>query len=202
MRALTEVKQIYRNNGINALSDSELLSILGISSQCDLKTLFAENYDTLLLKGHSQATAIRINALVEISRRRALIPVASKPQVQSSKSAADIISPLLRDLAHEECWVLFLNRSNKLISRDRLSIGGVSATIVDIKIVMKMALEKLASAIILVHNHPSGNTMPGDNDRTQTKIVKDAAALFDIALLDHIIIAGDNYFSFADDGIL
>lgn len=202
MRTLTEVKQVYKNNGINALTDSELLTILGINTQCDLKTLQTTTYDALIQKGHSQATAIRINALSEISRRQSLIPITSKPQIQSSKDAANIISPLLKDLSHEECWVLFMNRANRVISRDRLSVGGVSATVVDVKIVVKMALEKLASSIILVHNHPSGNCKAGDNDRVQTKIVKDAAALFDISLLDHIIIAGDDYYSFADDGIL
>ena len=83
-----------------------------------------------------------------------------------------------------------------------MSIGGVSSTVVDVKIVVKNALEKLASSLILVHNHPSGNANPGENDRIQTKLLKEAASLFDIALLDHLIIAGDNYFSFADDGII
>ena len=97
---------------------------------------------------------------------------------------------------------MYLNRANKLISKERLSIGGISATVVDVKIVIKNALDKLASSIILVHNHPSGNPSPGENDKVQTRILKDAASLFDIALLDHLIIAGDGYFSFADDGII
>ncbi|MPM87279.1 hypothetical protein SDC9_134375 [bioreactor metagenome] len=97
---------------------------------------------------------------------------------------------------------MYLNRANKLISKERLSVGGVSATVVDIKIVIKNALEKLASSLILVHNHPSGNAKPGENDKVQTRLLKEAAALFDISLLDHLIIAGDEYFSFADDGLI
>jgi DNA repair protein RadC len=112
------------------------------------------------------------------------------------------MSPILKHLSHEECWVVYLNRANKVLIKEQLSIGGVCATVVDVKIILKRAIELLASSLILIHNHPSGNAKPGENDKVQTKLLKGAADLFDITLLDHVIIAGDSYFSFADDGIM
>ena len=97
---------------------------------------------------------------------------------------------------------MYLNRSNRLIAKEKLSSGGLSSTVLDVKMVLKKAMGKLASSIILVHNHPSGNRTPGKDDIAQTRRLSDAAKLCDISLLDHIIIAGDSYFSFADDGSL
>ena len=122
--------------------------------------------------------------------------------IYSSKRDSDIIKPILKDLDHEECWILFLNRGNLLISKEKISSGGISATVVDIKIIIKKAINKLASSIILVHNHPSGNINPGEQDKIQTARLKEAAKTCDIDLLDHIIIAGANYFSFLDEGLL
>jgi DNA repair protein RadC len=204
----------------SALDDSELIAIiLGSGTKnvtavdlarellagCNnsLRELSKQNIDNLTKRcGIGPAKAITIAALFEIAKRYSITENKSIIQIQSSSSAVSIISPILKDLPHEECWVLYLNRANRLISKERISIGGVSATVVDIKIVIKSALEKLASSLILVHNHPSGNVKPGEHDKMQTKILKEAAALFDIALLDHLIIAGDEYFSFADDGII
>jgi DNA repair protein RadC len=108
---------------------------------------------------------------------------------------------MLKNLPHEECWVLYLNRANKILAKERLSIGGISSTIMDSKMIIKRAVEKLASSIIIIHNHPSGNPYPGEQDKKQTALLKEAASLFDIALIDHIIIAGNNYYSFSDEGI-
>ncbi|EKD31480.1 MAG: hypothetical protein ACD_77C00322G0006 [uncultured bacterium] len=206
--------------GAESLSDAELLAvILGSGTKNEsavdlgrnilqinennLRSLAGTSVKKLMeVKGVGLSKALAISAVMEISRRISVTSAALLPGIQSSQNAAKVISPLLRDLPHEECWVLYLNRANKLISKDRLSIGGVTATVVDVKIIIKAALEKLASSIILVHNHPSGNPHPGENDKMQTKILKDAASLFDITLLDHLIIAGDGYFSFADDGII
>lgn len=206
--------------GAESLSDAELLAvILGSGTKNEsavdlgrnilqinennLRSLAGTSVNKLMeVKGVGLSKALAISAVMEISRRISVTSAVLLPGIQSSQNAAKVISPLLRDLPHEECWVLYLNRANKLISKDRLSIGGVTATVVDVKIIIKAALEKLASSIILVHNHPSGNPHPGENDKMQTKILKDAASLFDITLLDHLIIAGDGYFSFADDGII
>ncbi len=141
-------------------------------------------------------------ALFELSRRYMTREAKEMERVSSSSYAAQIIKPLLRDLPHEECWVMYLNRANKLISKERMSSGGISATVVDVKIIVRNALEKYASSIILVHNHPSGSVQPGDNDKRQTYLLKEASAVFGITLLDHLIIAGDSYFSFSDEGII
>ncbi|MBP9018895.1 MAG: DNA repair protein RadC [Rikenellaceae bacterium] len=203
-----------------ALDDSELIAIilgsgtrnatavdlareLLVACNNSLRELSKLNIDNLTKRcGIGPAKAVTIAALFEIAKRYSITENKPIIQIQSSSSAAGIISPILKDLPHEECWVLYLNRANRLISKERISIGGISATVVDVKIVIKSALEKLASSLILVHNHPSGNLQPGEHDKMQTKILKEAAALFDIALLDHLIIAGDEYFSFADNGII
>jgi DNA repair protein RadC len=213
-------REKLRAKGASSLSDAELIAIilgsgtmeetavdvarnLISSNENSFRELSKLTIEKLIEKsGIGPAKAVAIVAVFEIARRFASTDQKSLTQIQSSSYAAKIISPILRDLSHEECWVMYLNRANKLISKERLSIGGVSATVVDVKIVIKNALEKLASSIILIHNHPSGNTKPGENDKIQTKLLKDAAALFDISLLDHLIIAGDEYFSFADDGIM
>jgi DNA repair protein RadC len=109
---------------------------------------------------------------------------------------------LLEDLLHEEFYVLFLNRANRVIRTERLSIGGVSGTVVDHRIIFRWALEKLASGLVLAHNHPSGQLKPSAADIQLTQRIKEAGALFDIHLLDHIIVGNGNYFSFADEGIL
>ncbi|MHC1779498.1 MAG: DNA repair protein RadC [Bacteroidales bacterium] len=208
------------SKGSESLSDVELLAII-ISSGTkeesavdisrkllqasgeNLRELQKFSFEKLKdIKGIGPAKAVTLLSVFELFRRVMVSQGSDKPKIQSSAYAAGLIAPVLRDLSHEECWVMYLNRANKLIAKERLSIGGISATVVDVKIVIKSALDKLASSIILVHNHPSGNPSPGENDKVQTRILKDAASLFDISLLDHLIIAGDGYFSFADDGII
>jgi DNA repair protein RadC len=109
---------------------------------------------------------------------------------------------MLCHLQHEECWVLFLNKSNRLIGKERISSGGIDATVVDVRVILKLALEKNSCRIILVHNHPSGNRIPGETDKLQTIKLKNGAAVCEIQLVDHIIVAGNDYFSFADEGLL
>lgn len=203
MRTLKEIQNNYQTQGVKSLNDSELLSLLGINSEeCNLQQLLLKNNEELLKMGYRKATARKIRALSEVSLRYQLSSMPSMVQIRSSATAAELVSPLLKHLSHEECWVMYMNRANKVIAKEMLSSGGVCATVVDIKLVMKRALELLACSLILVHNHPSGNAYPGENDKVQTKLLKEAASLFDISLLDHIIIAGDGYFSFADDGLL
>lgn len=203
MRTLKEIQNNYQTQGVKSLNDSELLSLLGINSEeCNLQQLLLKNNEELLKMGYRKATARKIRALSEVTYRYQLSTIPSMTQVSSSSSAAALVSPLLKHLPHEECWVMYLNRANKVITKEMLSRGGVSATVVDCKLILKRALELLACSLILVHNHPSGQLNPGEQDKIQTRVLKDAAALLDISLVDHIIIAGDGYFSFADDGLL
>jgi len=213
-------REKMRHKGPAALSDAELIAILLGSgtkeesavdiarkilqmSNNNLREISRISCDNLTsINGIGPVRAVTLMAVFELYRRFLTCESRDLPKIQSSAYAAGIIGPMLRDLTHEECWVMYLNRANKLISKERLSIGGISATVVDVKIIIKNALDKLASSIILVHNHPSGNLNPGENDKQQTRLLKEAASLFDISLLDHLIIAGDGYYSFADDGIM
>jgi len=124
-----------------------------------------------------------------------------KPNVGSSANVYEAIRPYLMDLQHEQFWVLLLNRSNEVIRPQQISIGGVSGTVADPKMIFKAAIEHLASAIILVHNHPSGNLTPSQADKDLTKKVKEAGRTLDIPVLDHLIFSDNGYFSFADEGI-
>ena len=151
------------------------------------------------LAGIGPARATTVQAAFELARRLAAELPEDELTIRSSETVARMMSPFLRDLPHEECWVLYLNRGQKLIGKERVSAGGLSATVIDIKIIVKKAVERLASGIILVHNHPSGNPLPGQQDRTQTEALRRAAAVFDIALVDHIIIGKKKYFSFSDE---
>jgi len=208
------------DKGAESLSNIELLTIIigsgGVGKSAmdlsrellsmtngNLRELSKVSYDKFCrISGIGSAKAIKLMAVFEACRRMHTIGNNESIQIKSAQHAATIMSPLLKDLCREECWVMYMNRANRLISKERISIGGVSATVIDVKIVIKSALEKLASSMILVHNHPSGNPSPGENDKLQTNILKEAAHLFDISLIDHLIIAGDRYYSFADDGII
>ena len=206
--------------GTASLSDAELLAIL-ISSGTkeksavdlgrELLSIVNNNLNALgrlsindltKLHGIGTARAVTIAAALELGRRRKLAGVPEAAQIKCSKDVADIFQPLLSDLTHEEFWILFLNRSNKIINRMKLSQGGISGTVTDVRIVMKKAIEYLASGIIVCHNHPSGNLSPSDSDSRITQKIKDAGSLMDIQLLDHIIISGDEYYCFADNGII
>lgn len=208
--------------GAENLSDAELLAILirtGAKSvnAADLaRELLAASGGSLAglslmslerLSAHpgiGKVKAITLKAAFELGRRFAAEASDSfrNTSINDSRKAFSLLYPHLKDLDHEECWVIFLNRGNKVISLDRISKGGSSATIVDRKIILKMAVEKLAGGIILAHNHPSGNRFPGEADIRETKALKEAARIMDIALMDHIIIAGSGYYSFSDSSSL
>ena len=125
-----------------------------------------------------------------------------RPKITSSKDVYELLFPVLADLPHEEFWILLLNRSNKIIDKIRISQGGTAGTVIDIKMILKNAIEKLASSVIICHNHPSGNTQPSKADIEITGRLKEAARAMDIKLLDHIIIADNLYFSFLDEGLV
>ncbi len=206
--------------GTSSLSDAELLGILISSGTKDksavdlgreLLTLANNNLNSLgkltisdlkRLHGIGTARAVTIAAALELGRRRKLAESPEVPQIKCSKDVADIFQPILSDLAHEEFWILFLNRSNRVINRMKLSQGGISGTVTDVRIVMKKAIEYLASGIIVCHNHPSGNLNPSESDTKITLKIKEAGNLMDIQLLDHLIISDKDYYSFADNGLL
>ena len=208
------------DKGIQSLSDTELIALLIGSGTREISAvelarkilMKADNNLNLLgkfsiedlqkQKGIGKVKAISVIAALELGRRRKLSEALERPKITGSKDAYNIIFPLISDLQHEEFWVLLLNRSNKIIDKNKISQGGVAGTVIDVKIILKKAIEKLASSVILCHNHPSGNIEPSDADIGITRKLKEAAEFMDIKLLDHIIVADNSYFSFLDKGIL
>ncbi len=159
--------------------------------------------DLKKIKGIGEAKAVTIAAALELGRRRGIADIIDKEKVSNSHDIARIFRSVLGDLPHEEFWVVLLNRSHKIIDKIRISKGGISGTVADVRIMLKEAIEKLASGIILCHNHPSGNLQPSEQDIQLTHKIRDAGLLLDVSLLDHIIVSEkDEYFSFADEGLL
>ena len=153
-------------------------------------------------RGIGQAKAVKIVAALELARRRQTVKSEERVQVRCSQDLDALIRDVLSDLNREEFWVLYLNRANRLLHRERISIGGVSGTVVDVKLIFKGALERLASAMALCHNHPSGNLKPSEADINLTRKVVRAGKVMDVAVLDHLIITDGGYFSFADQGLM
>jgi DNA repair protein RadC len=206
--------------GIRSLSEAEMIAILIGSGNLDesavelsrrilasvnnnLNELGKKSSNDLCkFKGIGPAKAITIMAAMELGRRRKESEPDEKPKVITSADAAAIFKPLLSDLPHEEFWVLLLNRNNLMIDKMLVSQGGLSGTVIDVRIILKMALDKLACSIILCHNHPSGNLVPSEADKEITRKIKEAGKHMDIPVLDHLIIANDAYFSFTDEGLI
>ncbi len=206
--------------GRQALSNAELLAILIRSGSRDetavalcqrLLSDFDQDLNALgklsvgqltRYKGIGTAKALSIVAALELGRRRQSNEIRKKRQISGSRDAFEFLSPLLCDLAHEEFVALLLNRRNKVLFTDQISVGGVSGTVVDMKKLFLHAVEQQASAMIIAHNHPSGNLRPSEADRQLTRKVKKASELLDISLLDHLIVSEEGYFSFADEGLL
>ena len=205
--------------GKSSLSDSELLAILIGSgsrnesavqlcqrilaaSENNLSTLGKMSIAQLIqFKGIGEAKAISIAAALELGRRRRSEEAVELKKITSSKAVFDIMQPVIGELPHEEFWVLYLNNSNKVIYKAQLSKGGITGTVVDIRIIFKLAFEQNATAIILTHNHPSGKLMASDADLQITKRIKEAGKTLEIQVLDHIIITENGYFSFQDENI-
>lgn len=158
--------------------------------------------DLMKFKGIGEAKAISIVAALELGRRRISEAVIDKVKLSSSKEAYEYLRPVLEDLPHEEFWILFLNRANKIIGKQLIGRGGISQTTADVKIVFKKSIDKQASAIILAHNHPSGNIKPSESDIQLTRKIKNGSELLDIQVLDHLIVGDGNYFSFNDSGMM
>ena len=206
--------------GRQALSDAELIAILLASGNKNetavqlAQRILKDNRNSInqlaklqlndlkKFKGVGEAKAVTIAAALEIGRRRTNEIVSEKIKVLSSSNAYSILKSKLSDLPHEEFWVLFMTRSNSVIKTECISRGGVSGTVVDVRLILKPAIECLASSIILAHNHPSGNLKPSQEDINLTKKIKEASRFVDISLQDHLIIGDQTYLSFADEGIL
>ena len=208
------------SKGRQVLSDAELIAILIGSgnreesaielskrilkeSQNNLNELAKFSLSDLLkFKGIGEAKAISILAALELGRRRKSEKLIDKVRVNSSKQAYEYIKAVLTDLPHEEFWIIILNRANKIICKQLIGRGGVSQTTADIKVIFKLAIDKLASAIILAHNHPSGNLSPSQSDLNLTKKVVEGAQLLDIKVLDHLIVGDGEYVSFNVKGLM
>ncbi|MCC6460292.1 MAG: DNA repair protein RadC [Saprospiraceae bacterium] len=206
--------------GKQALSDAELLAILlgsgtvGVSAvrlaqeilsyaDQNLHELGKRSVSELQrFKGVGEAKAITIAAALELGRRRQLSDLRQRPRITGSRDAFQAIAPLLTDLHHEEFWVLLLNKANEVMTRERLSSGGMAGTVVDVKMLFKTALDARASAVLAIHNHPSGNLQPSQADIDLTRRLRQAGELLDLPLLDHLIVSERGYYSFADAGML
>lgn len=203
--------------GKEGLSNAELLAILIGSgsrseSAVELSKRILASVDNSLnalgklslqqlkdFKGVGEAKAVTILAAMELGRRRTAETPSKFPVVSSSKNVFILMQPIIGELPHEEFWVLFLNNSNKVIHKTQLSKGGITHTVVDVRLLFKTALEFGAVSIILVHNHPSGNLSPSASDKAITQKIKSAGENLDIKLLDHLIINEKDYYSFADE---
>lgn len=155
-----------------------------------------------MLGGLGRLRALRLKAVKECGRRVAAADARHHDVVASDGDVVRIMEPQMAELQHEECWALYLSSSGRVLERMRISQGGIQATVVDCRLILKRALECLAVQIVLVHNHPSGSSAPSEQDRQLTERVQEAARLFDIRLLDHVIIARGNHFSFRGEGLI
>ncbi len=205
--------------GKAALSDAELIAILIGSgsrneSAVQLSKRILASVDNNLnaigklslkqlmeFKGIGEAKAITIIAALELGRRRRAEETIELKKITSSKDVFELMQPVIGELPHEEFWILYLNNSNKVIYKAQLSKGGITGTVVDIRLVFKIALEQNATSIILTHNHPSGKLLASEADIQITKKLKLAGQQMDIAILDHIIITETGFYSFQDEGI-
>ena len=206
--------------GKDSLSDSELLAIIMGSGNREesavelarkILTSVGNNWNQLSLlsvrdlmrfKGIGEAKAISIAAALEIGRRKASQELPEKITITQSSHAYQVLRPYLSDQNVEEFWVIFLNQSNKVIHKTCLTKGGINQTLIDVRVLFKMALEYLATGIIVAHNHPSGSLKPSHEDKEITQNIKQIGDILHISLLDHLIITQEAYFSFSDAGML
>jgi DNA repair protein RadC len=208
------------NKGVAALSDAELMAILiGSGTKNETAVAISQRIlngsnnnlnelgklslnDFVKIKGIGPAKGVTIMAALELGRRRKNSEALNKKQVTSSNDVIELFQPILADLPYEEFWVLLLNRANRVIDKVRISEGGFTATIVDVRKIMRIAIDNQAIGIILCHNHPSGNHNPSDDDIKITQKIKEAANTLDIKLLDHLIVTDSKCYSMADNSLL
>lgn len=201
------------SRGIASLSDEELLTLLveepGVAASVlrscggSLASVAAEEPARLrMVGGLGRNRALRLLAAAEFGRRVAESRAGEADVIATSDDVVHLFRPKLQRLDHEECWVLYLTSSNRIVERQRVSQGGVQGTVVDHRLIIKRALELLATQLIMVHNHPSGAAEPSPQDKVLTERIARAAALFDIRLLDHLIISREGDFSFLRERLL
>lgn len=213
-------REKLRDQGARFLSNAELIAILIGSgtldvSAVDLSKIILSSVQNNLnalgklslkklmqFKGIGEAKAIKITAAMELGRRHKSAQIQRRLKITSSQTVFDIMQPLLGSLEHEEFWVIYLNNSNSVLHKFQISKGGITGTVVDVRLILKKAIELAAVAIILVHNHPSGTLRPSDADRDVTQNLKKAASTLEIKVLDHLILTEKTYFSFADENML
>ncbi|MGY0391801.1 RadC family protein [Bizionia sp. KMM 8389] len=213
-------REKLRDKGKAALSDAELVAIIiGSGSRnesalelCKRILASVDNNlnqlgklsltDLMAFKGIGEAKAIAIAAAMELGRRRRSEEALERNIITSSTSVFELMQPIIGELPHEEFWIIYLNNSNKVLQKQQLSKGGITGTLVDVRLVLKNALQFGAVSLILVHNHPSGTLKPSEADKQITQKLKKAGESLDIKVLDHLIVTEKAYFSFADDNLL
>jgi len=206
--------------GRSALTDAELIAILIGSGNRELSAVELSKFilskyknslnemgkksvkDLVQFKGVGEAKAVSIIAALELGRRRKSEVLVKKIKVSCSRDAYNFLYPVMADKFVEEFWVLLLNQNNRIVSKHLISSGGVSGTVADVRIILKKAIDELASGIILSHNHPSGNILPSQADKQLTHKIIEASHFIDVKVLDHIIIGDEDYYSFADSDML
>lgn len=206
--------------GAGALSDAELLAILIGSGNTEetavelmrrLLLSCGNNLNSLAkweicdysrFKGMGPAKSITVMAALELGKRRKLQSTRERPRISCSKDIYNIFQPVMCDLEREEFWVLLLNQAARLIDKVRISIGGIDGTYADVRTILREALLQRATQMAVVHNHPSGNSRPSQPDRTLTECIRKAADTMNIRLIDHVIVCEDEFYSFADEGLL
>lgn len=213
-------REKLRDKGKSVLSDAELIAILIGSgnrqeSAVALSQRILQSVDFNLnalgklslqqlmhFKGIGEAKAIGITAALELGRRRKAESNSNPKKITSSAAVFDVLHPIIGELPHEEFWILYLNNSNRILKKEQLSKGGITGTLVDVRLVLKRAIELSATGIILAHNHPSGTLKPSQADKDLTRKLKKASESLDIKVLDHVIITESAYLSFADDNLI
>ena len=207
--------------GPSALSNAELLAImlrtgtgkmnvvdvareLLKSAEGRLNAIAGMSMEKLCsIDGIGPGKAVTIAAAFELGRRSSSEQIIhDRNAVSSPKDVFRMMLPIMRGLDHEECWAVFLNRANYVLGKERMSAGGMDSTVIDTKAVIRRALERKACGVILVHNHPSGSAMPGQADIRQTAVLKKALQACEIQLLDHVVVAEDSWYSFADEQLV
>lgn len=209
---MKQIREKVAIRGTGALSDQELLTLLvedatlaeKILAECGSLSAIAQLAPSRLrmVAGMGLRNADKLQVAMEFGRRIAATKNSTSEAITSSNDIVDVMRPQLKELKHEECWAIYLTSSNHIVEQSRISQGGVQATIVDHRIIVKRAIELLTPHLILVHNHPSGSTTPSEADMTLTQNLKAACELFNIQLLDHIIISDTSHYSFKSVGKL
>lgn len=199
----SELMAVLIGSGTREMNAVELSRIVLASADNNLDELGKHSIESLVnIKGIGLAKAITLLAALELGSRRGRSYNPEKVAIKSSLTAYDLLHPILGDLEHEEFWLVILNRAHKVMGTKKISQGGLTGTVIDTRMILKHAIDKRATCIIVSHNHPSGNRNPSEADVSITKKLSKAAALMEITLLDHLIIADHTYFSFADEGLL